>query len=166
MPLMVVHIAIALAAFDTPVPATAFETDPLDALKACSAVADDARRLTCFEQATASLQAAVKTKEVVIISRNRLADARRRQFGLLTPEDPSYKAANVEDPVELKGKILSVKKVGQFYRMAIDGIGDWVTTQSSARAPAAGNDIVITRGALGSYKISYNYQVVRVRRIQ
>jgi hypothetical protein len=140
--------------------------DQLDRLSACRIISDDAKRLACYDQAVVALEASVKAKEVVVIDRATLQNERRRQFGLISPEDPSYRAANVAAPTELKGKIVAVSKAGQFYRLSIEGAGAWETTEYAFRGPSVGSEVVISKGALGSHTISYNRQSVRIRRLR
>jgi len=147
-------------------PARAQEPGALSALDACRSVAVDAQRLACFDKAAAALAASVESKDVVVIDRDTLKKERRRQFGLIKAEDPAYRAADVVEPTELKGKILWTKPVGQFHRMAVESAGIWETTEHSFRTPVAGGDVVISKGALGSYKIRYGYEIVRIRRLQ
>ncbi|MBX9731244.1 MAG: hypothetical protein K2X59_07935 [Sphingomonas sp.] len=160
-------IALGVALFVArPAVAFAVEPKPLDRIGACRSVADDAKRLACFDQAAAALEERVKAKDVVVVDRESLKQDRRRQFGLVNAEDPTYRAAGVSEPAELKGKILWTKPVGQFHRISVEGAGVWETTEYTFRAPVAGGDVVIRKGALGSYKIQYGHEILRIRRLQ
>lgn len=138
---------------------------PLAALQACRAIADNSQRLACFDAAAAEFDASVKAKDVVVIDRETLKKERARQFGRVKRDDPSFAAARVPEPRELRGKVLAVSPAAQFLLITVEGAGLWQTTEETFQPPRPGADVVISKGALGGYTMSYGGRAVRARRV-
>jgi len=81
-------------------------------------------------------------------------------------DDPSFAAARVPEPRELKGKVLAVSPAAQFLLVTVEGAGLWQTTEETFQPPRPGTEVVISKGALGGYTISYGGgRAVRARRV-
>lgn len=139
---------------------------PVAALQACRAVADDSKRLACYDAAAAALDASVKAKDVVVIDRETLKNERVRQFGKVRRDDPAYAAAKVPEPRRLTGKVLAVSPAAQFLVINVEGAGVWQSTEETFQGPLPGAVVEISKGALGSYLMSYGPRAVRVRRLR
>lgn len=139
---------------------------PLAALQACRAIAEDAARLACFDRAEAAFDSAVKEKSVVVVDRATLKRARERQFGMAKREDPVFTEAKLPEPRRLQAKLLSVQPAGAFLLLAVDGGGLWQTTEAALAPPRPGTMLVIEKGAMGGYFISYSGRGVRARRLK
>lgn len=138
---------------------------PLAALAACRSVSDNGQRLACFDAAVAALDKSVKSRDVVVVDRDTLTKERQRQFGRARKDDPVLSLSRTPDPVELKGTVQSVRPAGQFFVVAVQGIGIWQTTEATFVPPVSGVEVRITKGSLGGYLMSYGSRAVRARRI-
>lgn len=168
-------LALAACAF---IPAAAFgqsgpaqqRPETFEALLRCRAIAEEAARLRCFDEATAALQAAAERRDVVVVDRAQVRESRRRLFGLTLPRLPVFGGGDdEEDEVDrLEGVIASAQQndLGQWYIRLEEG-GLWVQTDHNILAsfPRRGQRVVINRGAMGSFMMRVNNQPgIRVRR--
>lgn len=152
-------LATAVAAEQNPPPR------PLAALAACRSITDSVQRLACFDAAVAALDASVQSRDVVVVDRDALVKERRRQFGRVRKDDPVLSFSRTPDPVALEGIVQSVRQSGQFFVIAVQGIGNWQTTDATFVPPISGAKVRITKGSLGGYLMSYGRRSVRARRI-
>lgn len=139
---------------------------PLAALQSCRAITDDSARLACFDKAVAALDSAVQAKSVVVVDRATLAKARERQFGMTRREDPVFSAAKLPEPRRLEAKLLAVRPAGGYLLLDVEGGGLWQTTEPAFAPPQPGAKLVIEKGAMGGYFISYGARNVRARRVK
>lgn len=140
-------------------------SQPMAALQQCRTITIAADRLACFDTAVAALDSSVRANELVIVDRESLKRERRRQFGREIKTDPTFTAAQLPEPTELKGKILAVRSASRFLTITIEGGGIWRTTEQGLVAPNVGDSAVVSKGALGSYFISYRGRSLKARRI-
>jgi len=144
-----------------------------EALVRCRAIGDDAARLRCFDTAAAALEAAAARREVVVVDRQQVREGRRRLFGLAIPRLPIFGGDEDED----EDRIETVE--GVVASASQDGMGHWIValqdgavwTQTDNRPlalrPRNGQQVVINRGAMGSFMMRINNQPgVRARRIR
>ena len=142
-----------------------------EALVRCRAITEDAARLTCFDAATAALQAAAERRDVVVVDRGQVRESRRRLFGLALPRLPIFGGGDDDDEEEIssiESSIISAHQVeyGRWMVRLEDG-STWVQTDNNliAGRPRSGQPVRVNRGALGSYMMRVNGQPgVRVRR--
>ena len=147
--------------------------ETIDALVRCRAIAVDAARLACFDQAAAALQAAQERRDVVVVDRQQVREGRRRLFGLALPRIPIFGGGDSDD--EDDDQIRTVE--GVVASASQDGLGHWVVAlqdgavwvqvdnNTLALRPRPGQRVVINRGALGSFMMRVNNQPgIRVRR--
>lgn len=145
----------------------------LGALEACRAIVADAARLACFDREAAALITASRSGELSVVNRAEARAARRSLFGFALPKLPFFAGDKSADEVSdvLDSTIVTAQGIANDrYRMRI-AAGDavWETTESriNLRSPRAGEKIVITKGALGSYFLRIDGQVgIRGRRIK
>lgn len=151
-----------IAALLLAAPSAGLAKDPpasplIGALEACRAESDDARRLACFDRASAALVTATKSGDVSVVDRAQLRQARRSLFGFAMPKLPFFAGdKSAEDAAEtLDSSIKSARGLGygKFQLTIADGNAVWETTESFAtmREPRAGDKVQIKRGPLGSY---------------
>lgn len=153
------------------------EAAGLTALAQCRSITDDSRRLACFDAAAASLVAAERTGELVVVDRARADEARRQAFGfnlpsldIFTRRPSSEGGAREQDADRLT---LTVSAA------SLDGSGKWIlrTRENQtwrqtddrrlARSPKAGSRFEVRKAALGSYLANVDGQTaIRVRREQ
>ena len=165
----VVSMTLLAAAACAPAMAQApTERDRLAGLRACADIADPARRLTCFDQQTAQVLAAVDTGELRLVERKEIERTRRSLFGFTVP-----KLGVLGGPDEasdtLETVITSARSAGQdAWIIEIAEGSQWQITNapSRLRAPKAGDKVVIKRASLGSFFIRIAGQTgVKGRRI-
>lgn len=73
----------------TPVAAQA-QTNPLSAIYACTAIADDAQRLNCFDRNVPVLQEKEAKKEIITIDAKQVEAIERDSFGFSLPSLPKF----------------------------------------------------------------------------
>lgn len=166
-------LAAALAAL----PATAIaqsENQPtrpevFEALVRCRAIADDAARLRCFDEAAANMAAAAERRDLVIVDRQQVRENRRRLFGLPLPNLGGIFGSDDEDEVDsLEGTIASASQIayGRWVIRLEDG-STWVQTDNEILAgrPRPGQPVRVNRAAMGTFMMRVNNQPgIRVRR--
>jgi hypothetical protein len=163
-------LALALVA----VPAAAQDRDQpappavYQAVIDCEAIAEPAQRLACFDRSVAALKTATRERQVVVVDRGTVREARRGLFGLSLPRIKLFgNDDDTEEVTAIDGTIASV-------RMASDGLpifvledgARWKQTDGRNVFPKAGQPIHIKRAAMGSYMANVNKQPgVRVIRL-
>ena len=142
------------------------------AMVRCRAIAEDAARLRCFDEASAALEQAAQRRDIVVVDRGQVRESRRRLFGLALPRLPIFGGGDNdrddEEITQLDGVVASASQ---------DGLGHWnvrlrdgsfwvqVDNNLLALRPAPGHPVTVVRGALGSYMMRVNRQPgIRVRR--
>ena len=139
-------------------------------LLACRAMTNAAQRLACFDREAAGVEAAIGTKELVVIDKTRVREARRDLFGFSVPSFGGLFGTDPEDEIkQIDGVVKSVRRnpEGGWTINLVDG-SVWTQTDDSvvAIAPKGGTKVVVRRGTLGSFKMSVDGQPgVRVKRI-
>lgn len=169
----------ALAALAVSAPVTAQErnrpTPPpspelFEALKACRGIADNNQRLACFDTASASLSAAVDSKQIVVIEEKEVKKTKRSLFGFSLP-DLSIFGGNDNDSEEDKTLVTTIKSLGRAeggrWNITIPEGAVWQTTESMMINPAVGDAVEIKSGVMGGYFLKVrNKRAVRAKRIQ
>ncbi|MDB5693816.1 MAG: hypothetical protein JWO81_2879 [Alphaproteobacteria bacterium] len=164
-------IVMAGAGGARPAQPPAARPEAFDALVKCRAIAEDAARLRCFDQASAALQQAAERRDVVIIDRAQVRQARRTLFGLELPRLPFFGGGGddkADEVTQLDGVIASAFQngAGRWVVRLEDG-GTWAQVDDNPIAiwPKAGNKVVIKHAAMGSYMMRINGQPgVRAKR--
>jgi hypothetical protein len=178
-----VAVAVAVAPFLAPLPggssATAAPQQPaaaerahvLQSLVDCRRITADAARLACFDHATAVLDEAEKTGEVVVVDQSRVREVKRQAFGLTLPSLSLFSgnggAAHDEPLKRVELTIDASREVeGGRYRITTTEGATWLQTDGDlAFPPRKGQSLVITPGMLGSFFCHVNNQpAVRCRR--
>ena len=146
--------------------------ESFEALIRCRAIADEAARLRCFDQATAALQAAAERRDVVVVDRAQVRESRRRLFGLALPRLPIFGGGDREEEEEVSSIESTVASARQnqygHWTVRLQDGSTWLQTDNNTLAfpPRAGQAVIVTRAALGSYMMRLNRQPgIRVRRI-
>lgn len=145
--------------------------EQFDAMLRCRAIADDSARLACFDSAAASLQAAVASRDVVVVDRNQIRESRRTLFGLPIPDLPLFGGGDGEEEEEIQsitGVVRSASRDGDgrwLVRLEEGSVWRQIDSRPLALRPRAGMEVEIDRGALGSYRMSVAGQPgIKVRR--
>jgi hypothetical protein len=129
------------------------------ALQACRTKADAAERLACYDKAVDVLSAATASRDLVVIDKAEVKEARKGLFGFTLPRIPflSGREGDPDDDTdarELQTTITSAKRWNRLYwRFAVEGGGTWETTEDKRgfTDPKPGASVVIERGTLGAY---------------
>jgi hypothetical protein len=165
---LLVVCAAAAAAKDRPLPPSPL----LQGLRDCQKLPGETERLTCYDKSAAAMIKAADGGDLTVVDRESVNKARRSLFGFALPSLPFLTGNSSKDfaTAKLETKLTSFRSLGNgFYRFGIADAGAlWETTEASnLRDPNAGEKIVISRGAIGSYfaKIG-NQREVRVRRLR
>lgn len=135
----------------------------------CRAITDPTARLACFDREVGAVQAAQESRELVIAERQQVEEARRGLFGLKLPSIRLFGGGDNEEVSELTATLASARKMGNGrFIFELDDGARWIQTESSPgyKKYKAGDTIVISKGALGSYKAKVEgKRAIRVRRL-
>ena len=166
-------IAAGMAVAAAPRPARAAETaatGPLAGLAQCRGVADGPERLACYDKAVDTLTAATARKDVVVMDRAEMREARHGLFGFSLPRLRIFGNSDAGDEPEhdLVAKVASARQLGYGkWRFTLDSGAVWETTEAdrSFDGPKVGQDILLQRGALGGYfaKVGKQHRVAAQR---
>jgi len=139
---------------------------------ACRATPDAATRLTCFEKTFDSFEQAVKAKEVTIVDKADVHQARRSLFGFALPRIDMFDGGRsdpADDFVEINTTVASARESDRGrveIRLADDSGAVWQTTDPMNFPPKPGDKIRIRQGALGNYFLSTGGRSYRGARLR
>lgn len=138
----------------------------LDAVVECRKIADDTARLACYDKSVGELDTAQKAREVVVVDREQVTEARRSVFGLKLPKIRIF--GDGEDVDTVDGVITAVGRTrdGKLTFTLEDG-ARWVQTDNHTIVGVrVGTQVTLSRGALGTFfakfKGSTSAKVARV----
>lgn len=146
-----------------------------DQVLACKTIADPAQRLACYDQNVGALADAKAKKDIVVVDRQEVREAKRSLFGFTLPnlrifgdsDGGKSKSADEPEETEITAAVRSARQ---------DGDGNWIivlddgavwhqTAGDIALAPKSGMQVTIRRAALGSYFLRVGKQPgVKARR--
>jgi hypothetical protein len=144
--------------------------ETFEALVKCRSITEDAARLRCFDQAAAALQQATERRDVVIVDRAQVRQAKRSLFGIDLPHLPFFGGGDdkADEVTQIDGVIASAFQNGNgrwVVRLEDGGIWAQIDDNPISIWPKAGQKVVIKRAALGSYMMRINGQAgVRAKR--
>lgn len=142
----------------------------IDALIACRGIADPGARLGCLDSATAAIAVAREKRQIVVLDREGVRQAKRSVFGFSMPRIKLFGSGDDEPEVtEITDQITSARDIGHGkWLLRLKGGTTWQTTESQLGfMTKAGEPIRIEAGLLGSYKASVNKgRVIRVKRVE
>jgi hypothetical protein len=139
----------------------------LQAAQACTRVADDAARLSCYDNAMGRLSSVSSAAKPQSAPPTSAAGAESQaKFG---DDGRLHTQAKTSLPKTLSAQVRAVTPLPDgLYRLALDNGQVWDTTQAASALVFKANDAVtITRGLLGSHQISlagHNTSVSVVRK--
>ncbi len=169
---MFLAFAVPAAAQSSPAPRP-LESRHLTSIEACRSISADEARLACFDREAAALLSASRSGELSVVNRADMRTARRSLFGFALPKLPFFAGDKSADEVPdvLESTVGSARAIanGRYRIQIAAGDAVWETTESriNLSAPRAGEKIVISKGALGSYFLRFNGQNgVKGRRIK
>lgn len=137
-------------------------------LTECRAIADDAARLTCLDREVTLLTARVAAGSVVIVSHSAVLAKKQAHFGLPGLEADLFKDKNGTSVASIQSTVRTavMDPYGKWIVVLADG-SRWhqVDDYSLSSTPLTGQQIIITRAAIGTYKLKVDKQApIRVRR--
>jgi hypothetical protein len=165
---------LALVALATPAaaqPKAQGGAEIIQRLADCRTMRDDAAQLLCYRQATDALVRAEAAGDLVVVDREDARKVRRQAFGLSLPSLSLFDKGESDPELStLVGQVRTARQdaTGRWI-LQLDGGATWtqVDTTPLRRSPQAGMPVVITKAALGSYKMKVGDQhAVRAKRIE
>jgi len=169
--LALVTLQTAAAAAATVPPLPAERAKVLQAVVDCRKLTSDTERLACFDRATAVLDEAEQTGQVVVVDQARVREVKRQAFGLTLPSLSLFGGGNGatrDEPIkQVDLTVAAVRETssGRFVFTTAEG-ATWVQTDGDLPVtPRKGDTLVVTPGMLGSFFCKVNQQsAVRCRR--
>jgi hypothetical protein len=139
-----------------------------EALLACRAIADSAEKFACLDRTSAALEAAANAGELVVFDRQQVKETKKTLFGFDIPNLRLFADEDKDEVKSVEGKIGSAyaNGNGQWVIRLADG-ATWQQIDDSVlgRRPRQGMDVKISRGVVGSYKMTVGGQpAIKVRR--
>ena len=135
----------------------------------CRDIADPEQRLACFDREVSAVYEAQASEQLVIADRQQVEKTRRGLFGLKLPDLGIFGGRDDDALKEIEAVLAGATKLrnGRHIFELEDG-ARWIETEDVAgyRKFKAGDPIVISRGALGSFKAKVDgKRAAKVRRI-
>jgi len=129
------------------------------ALQDCRTKTDPAERLACYDKAVDALSAATASREVVVVDRAEVKQARRGLFGFTLPKIGFLSGSNADrqdadDDREIVTKVVSSRSFNRDqWRFTVEDGAIWETTEVSRGFddPKPGATVTIERGTLGAF---------------
>ncbi len=143
-------------------------------LIACRDEANPAARLACFDRNAAVLDAAAKSRDIIVADKAEVRQARRGLFGFTMPslkifggDDDDGDGDKIKE-IETTIKAARPYDYGQWRITLADGaVWEQIDSRPVALDPRPGNAIKIKQGVLGSFLASIAGQpAIKVRRVQ
>lgn len=147
-------------------------TGRLDELTRCRQIADDGRRLACFDRTSAAIVDSRASGALVTLDREAVKRQATARFGLgatrkaAPPRDTPTISASVD---KIAGKVALVRPAPSYGRFWIqmDNNMVWETVGPVVSVPTAGETMAIARNPFGAYRAviggARSIQVKRVR---
>jgi hypothetical protein len=151
-----------LMLFNTAVSAqTSAADNVIQSFQRCRSITTVEARLECFDKAASVLGNAVKNKEITIVDRQEVRQARRSLFGFTIPrlslfggdDRDETRSSRDAEFAELNTTIISATPIanGRVQLRLAEGDAVWSTTDPMPFPPKPGAKIRVKRGALGNY---------------
>ena len=168
---MKAHYTVVFTAFSfvfTPVSAQAqiSPDSPLANLYACKSISEPTARLACFDSNVENLSQKEAKKEIVAIDSTTAKDFKREAFGFSMPSLPKLGLPSVggdsDDVLEFPVRSVSKSRAGVVFTMNNGQIWKGVNGRLNY-VPKGDLTARISRGAVGSYRLSLSNGKERVR---
>jgi hypothetical protein len=135
----------------------------------CRAIGEALARLACFDREVAVLDAAEKTKSIVILDKEQVRDTKRTLFGLSLPRLNLFDGGDEANQVEqIQSKITSAREDANGWTIGLADGSVWrqIDVRAFSRSPKPGLDAIVKRASLGSFMMRIESAPgVRVKRI-
>lgn len=147
-------------------------SDLVEDLRKCSAIADADQRLACFDTSVAAVVEASDSGEVQIVAKEEVEETRRGLFGFTLPKTGLFSGGG-EDGGELTtltSTITSARKVGRstyVFKIAEGSTWRIASLPPRTREPRKGDAVELKKASLGTFfiRIAGN-RGVKGRRVQ
>jgi hypothetical protein len=156
----------------------------LQDLQACPKIAEDAKRLACYDTAARALIQAETEGEVVVVDRAQVREVRRQSFGFQIPSLNIFSRGGDDKPSTPKAAARAKEEEEDANRAVVTLAGAvrgpdgkillttsegavWAQTDALPvdRLPAAGAQVIIVKGRIGGFFCDVTrYQSVRCER--
>ena len=143
-----------------------------DKLLDCRAITDGGQRLACYDQSVGALEEAEKKKDLVVVDRKEIREAKKSLFGFTLPKIGLFTGDRDDDREEVREIQSTVEaarmvKGGDWSLKLAGDAGTWETNSQVSVAPRPGDKVRIRKASLGSYlgQVGIN-RGVRFRRVQ
>lgn len=120
----------------------------------CRAIKETADRLACYDREVASLDAAERSKDLVIVDKEQVREAKRTVFGLALPSIKLFGGNDgAEEVSQIESRIASARESVEGWTIWLADGSIWRQADTSPiyRTPKPGIDVIVKRAALGSY---------------
>lgn len=156
-------LGLAAAPSATPLPGE------IKAIADCRGIQDSQARLSCYDAASIRLQEAIASKNLTVLSRSDVRQARKSLFGFSVPRIPFISGDDATEVQEITSKVASVRSSGyNKWQFRLEDGAMWETTEPSVEGygPNNGDKVTIKRGILSNYFILFpGMRAIRGRRI-
>lgn len=118
----------------------------------CREIAGESERLACFDRTVAAMASARDQKDLVVADRDTLRETKKGLFGFTLPKLRLFGDTEGEEVAQIETTISAVRSARD--GMAVFTLQDgahWKQTDGGQSWARAGDKIVISRAALGSY---------------
>lgn len=138
----------------------------------CKSIADPGKRLSCYDTQVDALDAASKRREVVVVDREQMKETRKSLFGFTLPKIGLFGGEDKEELEgvdEIESTIASVRTIGneRWSIVLTKDAGTWETMSPTRFDPKAGQEIHISKAAMGSYLGRFgSNRGIRFRRVK
>jgi hypothetical protein len=153
-------------------PATAADQapgKPMDLLSRCTAIADDAGRLTCYDREVAALRTALNQKQIAIVERGDVEKSKRSLFGISLPTIKLFDNLGGNEIKQIETVVTSVGETGdgRLLFTVTDG-AQWVQTDDYPMSGVKpGRKVTLKRASLGTFFAAFDKGVsVRAKRLK
>lgn len=145
----------------------------VNALAHCRTIANATQRLSCLDAAAGAILAARDRREVVVIDREGVREAKRSVFGFSLPRIRLFgRGADAEDVepevTSIESKVTAVALVQRtFWSFRLADGSQWQATETFRFPPNVGDQARVEAGILGSYRASFGGRSAgKVKRIR
>lgn len=133
----------------------------------CKKIADAGARLACYDSRAAALEDAATKAEVVVVDQNQVREAKRSVFGLPVGKSELFENTKTPEITQIESKVAAAREASDGWRITLEDGSIWQQTDQSivALSPRKGDDVVVKRGAFGSFFLKLGKQpAFKVRR--
>jgi hypothetical protein len=154
--------AVSAVASAAPKGKTLAEPAVVQHLLDCRKLASDAERLACYDKATAAMESATASGDLVSIDREQRRAARRQAFGFVLPTLSFLEHGEKEGEADRITATIAEASQDPYGKWVIklDDGALWTQTEPEAlgRRPHKGSSVTINRGMMGSFFMTIDGQ--------